>query len=131
MTNFDQLPETHIERMDRLMFESQKAKELEQVRADQAVKVAKERRKAERSKMWVGIVIALVAGGIVFSLVYAWFIIPDPPQTPEDYRTSEAGREQTCFDNGGGWVPKEILRDGSGASDHGMCIFPGKRGETP
>ena len=126
----DEMPLTHIERMDQLVFQRETKERELRIQAEQAVRVAKEKRKAERSTMWLGIAIATVVGAVLFSLVYAWWIIPDPPKTPEDYRNTEAGREQTCFNNGGGWVPKELLRDGSGSSDHGMCVFPGKRGEV-
>jgi hypothetical protein len=125
VSNFDELPETSFERLDRLAFERETQERQLKIQADRDIRVAKEKRKAERSTMWLGIAIALVVGSVLFSLVYAWWIIPDPPQTPDDFRTSEAGREQACIESGGGWVVKDLLGAGS-SSDHGLCVFPGR-----
>lgn len=119
--------ETSFERLDRLAFERETRERELKIQADRDILVAREERKAERSMMWMGIGIAFAVAAVMISCVYAWWIIPDPPQTPDDYRTSEAGREQACYENGGGWVVKDLLSDsGGGDSDHGLCVFPGR-----
>lgn len=123
----DGLPETHIERMDRLAFDAAQEEKRLRIQADRDIAVARERRKEARAPYLMGAVFAVAVAGLLFSLVYAWWIIPDPPKTPEDYRSTEAGREQACIGRGGGWVPKDLLRSGNGGSDHGMCVFPGQR----
>lgn len=120
------LPATHFERMDLEEMRHRQAKELAEINAKRDIAVAKEERKAERSEMWMAIGIAAAVAGVLFSLIYAWWIDVDP-KSPEDFKTTEAGREQACIERGGGWVPEDLLA----SSNNGLCVFPGKQVEVP
>lgn len=116
--------ETHIERMDRINFEASQEEKRLKIQAERDIKVAKEHSKSERKEMWMVIAGCASVTSIILGLIYVWGVIPDPPKTPEDFRTSEAGREAACVENGGGWVPKDLLY---GPPDQGLCVYPGKR----
>lgn len=120
------MAETHIERMDRLEFEARQAKELAVLNAERDVRVAKERRKEARTEMlpWVAGILAVAA--VLIACVYA-FWIDDDPVTPESYKNTEAYREERCIDNGGGWVPADLLA----TSGEGLCVYPGKTATAP
>lgn len=125
--SFD-LPMTHIERMDLEEMRHRQAKELAEIHARTAEVVAKERRKEERTEMWIWIGVSAAIAAVLITCVYAWWI-DEEPKTPEDYKNTDAYREQVCLDNGGGWIPKDLLYDGNGGSDRGLCVYPGKRAE--
>lgn len=116
------LPLTHIERMDEMRFKAEHEKELERIKSDRDVKVAKERRKEERAPYLLGSIAAVCIATVLGLCIYGWWI-DEEPVTPEQFSTSEAGREQRCIENGGGWVPEDILAN----SSKGMCVFPGQK----
>lgn len=120
------LPETHIERMDRLAFERDTQERQLKIQAERDIKVAKERRKSARSGTWLGIGVAFAAAAVMIACVYAWWI-DEEPVTPDNFITSEAGREARCLDNGGGWVPDDLIVSG----DSGLCVYPGRQAEVP
>ena len=124
MTEFAELPETHIERMDRLQMEHDHRKELEQLKADRDVKVAREKRKAERSDMWKSIGIAFVIGLVVLGVVAGTIYGTTRPESPGSYKTSEAYREDQCVANHGVWVNKDLLADT--VDGHSLCLYPGR-----
>jgi len=126
MTEDFTIPETHIETMDRLRFEAEQQRELVQIEANRDIKVAKENRKAQRTMAWISTGIAFAVALVLTAGIWAIWI-DDDPQTPEDYKTSEAGREANCVERGGGWVPADLLD----RSDHGLCVFPGNSVEVP
>lgn len=124
---FEGLPETHIERMDMLTFKAEKEKELAQIQADRDIRVAKENRKAERKEAWTVAAIAWAIAAVVATGIWAIWIDDSPPKSPEDYKTTEAGREEACIQRGGGWVPAQLLEN----YEVGLCVFPGKNLEVP
>lgn len=65
----------------------------------------------------VGLAVLSVLAGIGWLI---WNGTSGPSGTP-----SENDREQACYDNGGGWVPEDLL---SSASE-GLCVYPPGRGE--
>lgn len=59
----------------------------------------------------------VVALAIVLGLVWVF----SRPDAPEDYKKSDAYREQVCVNNGGVWLPSDMLKTGDA-----QCFYPGK-----
>lgn len=68
-------------------------------------------------KVLAGLLFLVVAFAILG--VVAWAI--SRPDTPEKYKTSDAYREQVCVNNGGVWLPSDMLKTADA-----QCFYPGK-----
>jgi hypothetical protein len=93
------------------------------VTAERDKYVAKMKMKESRVELY-----QVIGGGFLFvSLILGIITIvvfhPKGPVRPDD----EFNRETACYSNGGGWVPKDLLMSGNSTSDHGLCVFPGKK----
>jgi hypothetical protein len=67
-------------------------------------------------------VLAGLVGLVVFLTVLGFFgWLFSRPDAPEDYKKSDAYREQVCVNNGGVWLPEDLL-----AVKHSQCFYPGK-----
>lgn len=120
-TQFESLPETAIERYDRLEQEHRHALERDAANKAADLKIAKVNRSRDRQGTYVWW--AVIAGvvllvGIVFGFFAYRSSLPAKPVAPDN----EGARESQCIENGGGWVPADVLD----MSDKGMCVFPGK-----
>lgn len=110
----------HNHEMDRLKRDEQRQLALESERTERAR--YETRRSRHMTIAYVGIAFA-----IAFTLVglgYVFFGIQPPGPTNEQI---EQQRERECIASGGGYVAGDILTH----SDRGMCVFPGKRVESP
>lgn len=123
---FAELPETHIERMDRLQFEADQRVKLATIEADRSKYNAKQSRKTARKEILIWSVVVTAIAAVLMTFIYAIWIDVDP-KSEQDYKTTEAYREEQCINAGGGWVPGKLLE----SYDQGMCVYPGKRVEVP
>lgn len=115
------LPPTHFERLEAERLKHEQKKELAQIEADRDIKVAREMRKQERTKVLLYVGIAFVVAVVILGIVTAiYFGTTDG----EGKGAVEQKREQTCIENGGGWVPEGLLSD---YADAGLCVYPGER----
>lgn len=123
-SSFEALPETAIEAFDRREQEHKHAMEAARLHEIEETKRAKIRRSVDRQETYqmigVGILIVTLILGIAYA-IYRGSARDDGP----DGITSEERREQACVAAGGGWVPEDLLAQGS----HGICVFPGKSAE--
>lgn len=116
------LPETHIEKMDRLALEHKHQIELSRMAEVEETKRAKIARSAERQDTYQIIGIASAIAIVIIVIVFAvWNPLSDAPRVSDE--EVEQQRELTCIENGGGWVPKGLLD----RSNAGICVFPGKK----
>lgn len=115
------LPRTHIEEMDFAEMKHRQAKELAQIDQDGQSKRARLRVSEARQQTWqivsVGFFLAAVSITIVLVFWNPW--APPKPAGPDN----EGLREIACVENGGGFVPEDLLAVGS----RGLCVYPGKK----
>jgi hypothetical protein len=110
---------TYVERLD---FRDQAHKhEMERLRLQEAEATKREKYKNAQRRQDT-----LMAWGISFFVAAAviaisWLIYKGVTG-PDDGRSIEQEREQSCVESGGGWVPKDLLD----VSDSGLCVYPGK-----
>ncbi len=116
---------TYVEKLD--FREQAHRHEMERLRVSEAeqTKRAKYRLREERQDTyrWLGIGFFVL---VLLLAVIAWIYFStagDPNPQPDQ----EDQREQACVQNGGGWVPKDLLD----MSDHGLCVYPGQKAEAP
>lgn len=95
--------------------------ERERIRKDADVQQARYETTRHRREMFLKVLGGLVFLVVAFAIlgVVAWAIFR--PDTPEKYKTSDAYREQVCLNNGGVWLPDDLLTVG-----HSQCFYPGK-----
>lgn len=116
-----ELPETHIEKMDRLALEHKHQMELHKMQEIEETKREKIRRSANRQDTYQTIGVAAATASVLIVIVLAfWNPWSDSPKISD--KEVEHQREVACVDGGGGWVPRDILE----TSKSGICIFPGK-----
>ena len=115
------LPETHIEKMDRLALEHKHQMELHKMQEVEETRREKIRRSSNRQDTYqiVGVAGA-IATVIIVIVIAVWNPWSDSPKISD--KEVEHQREVACVENGGGWVPKDLLD----VSDSGICVFPGK-----
>jgi ferric-dicitrate binding protein FerR (iron transport regulator) len=95
--------------------------ERERIRSDANV----QRERYETTRHRQDTVRTVLGGLVVFVVLLAalggliWLL--SRPDAPEDYKKSDAYREQVCVNNGGVWLPKDLLAVG-----HSQCFYPGK-----
>ena len=118
----DILPETHFERLDRLQMEHKHEMEKIQAAQTEETKRAKIKRSEERQGTYQTVAIT---GGIVAVIVTIILAFWDPwEDKPAPGQDKESLREISCYEHGGGWVPKDQLISGA---DSGLCVFPGDK----
>lgn len=116
-----ELPQTHIERMDRLQFESQQENMRLRVKEDAATEREKIRHKIARQEtwryFWVGSFLVVVIIGITAAI---YFGVRGPNGVDTNHE-----KYMTCVNNGGSWIPDS-------RSSEGFCIMQGKEpGKEP
>lgn len=117
------MAEPEMSYMEQLDIENQRfAHKMEVQRQEDATKIAiaKANRSSHRKEMVGYLAIAFAVVGVVFTISY--FIYHGTRPSP--YTDEETKREQACVSNGGGFVPKDLLKDGT---NHGLCVFPGRQ----
>lgn len=102
---------------------------MKQAEIDRVTKVAVARasNRAEVTGWRIAGIVMVCIVTAVAAIIIAAIVTPNGKPKPDH----EQQRETQCFDDGGGWVPKDLLQSGTGTSDHGMCVFPGSRVTTP
>ena len=119
------LPRTHIEEMDFAEMKHRQAIEAQQLKEDNETKRAKYALREARQETYQIIGIAFFVAAVLIAIILA-FWNPWAPPEPEKPDT-ETQRETTCIENGGGWVPDDLIVQG----DSGLCVYPGKQAVLP
>jgi hypothetical protein len=117
---YENLPETHIERMDRLDWEHRHEMEKLQLREAEETKRAKYRLREERQETYRVIGVGFLVLVLLLAVI-AWIYFStsgDPTPEPD----TDVQREIACVDNGGVWIPDDLLTSGEP-----LCVFPGKK----
>lgn len=126
MSNEDMaLPRTHIEEMDFAEMQHRQKAELTKIQEAELTKRAKYELREARQETYQIIGVAIAVAAVLITLALVWWNPWEPPSPPEP--DNEGLREIACVQNGGGFVPEDLLVSGS----HGICIYPGKAVETP
>lgn len=126
MSNADMsLPRTHIEEMDFAEMKHRQALEEQQLREENETKRAKYRLREERQETYQVIGIAFFVAAVLIAIILAFWNPWAPPKPAEP--DNEGLREIACVENGGGFVPDDLIVQG----DSGLCVYPGKRIEAP
>lgn len=123
MTEQDyELPETHIERMDRLTMEHEQKLERERLIESGNTERARIKLRERRQETYQNVGIAFVVGLVILGIVAAIYFGSTGGTGEASKAQIEQQRESRCLDSGGGWVPDDLIV----AGDSGICVFPGK-----
>lgn len=114
---------TYVERLDFREQAHRHQVELQEKNDAAKVERAKYDLREARQTTYQTIAIGLFAAAVILGIVYAIYAgtrDPDPGAGP----TKEERRETACVENGGGFVPEDLLHSEAG---EGLCVFPGSR----
>ena len=126
MSNDDmKLPRTHIEEMDFAEMKHRQAAEMEQIKQDGETERSKNNLRKARQETYQVVGIAFFVAVVLVAIVLAFWNPWAPPEP--DKPDTETQREATCIENGGGWVPDDLI----GQGDSGLCVYPGKQAVLP
>lgn len=126
MSNEDMsLPRTHIEEMDFAEMKHRQELEAQRVKEDGETKRAKYRLREARQETYQFIGIGFLVAAVIITVILAFWNPWAPPSPPEP--DTETQREITCVQNGGGFVPDDLIVQG----DSGLCVYPGKTVPVP
>jgi hypothetical protein len=113
-----------VDEFDRL--EQKHKHELEKLQVAEAESTKRARINRSENRMlgiiWVVAILAVTA--IIFGI--GWWIWSETSGPESNGPTGEERREIACVENGGGWVPKDLLAAGAG-----LCVYPGKSVPVP
>lgn len=113
---------TYVEKLDFRRQEHEQEMERTKLRELEESRRAKYRRSEARQETvrHVGLaIVAVLAVGMILAFITYWTMGGPPP--PDGLSENER-REIACVENGGGWVPEDLLT----SSGKGLCIYPGK-----
>lgn len=95
--------------------------ERERVRRDADVQRERYATARHRQDLLQTILGGLAAFVVVLTIVGGLVWLFSRPDAPEDYKKSDAYREQVCVNNGGVWLPSDMLKTADA-----QCFYPGK-----
>jgi hypothetical protein len=122
-SEFEELPLTHIERMDVMDRQHDHDMELEEVKQRGLTERAELDRSRARWKSFSEVATFLItAVGVVTVLLVAGFWIYSATRPDLDHSRSEQQREEACYDRGGGWVGSNQV-----VGEDGICVMPGRQ----
>lgn len=120
---FAELPETHLEKMDRLEMEHNQRLEVESLKQSEQTKRVKYELRKARQDTWQVVAMTMGVAAVILAIIAAIYFHTSGPDSGPSDKQIEQQRETACIQGGGGWVPKGLLDQ----SAQGMCVFPGQR----